>query len=73
MRNMTIGLDLLCVIGLIGTGIHFFKNSLPGESMAWKVLFWIALAAGLGLLLIRSNGDDSWWTGHLRYNVPLPP
>jgi hypothetical protein len=53
MRNMTIGLDLLCLIGLIGTRIHFFKNSLPGELMAWKILFWAALAAGAGLLLIR--------------------
>ena len=69
LRNITIGLDLLCVIGLIGTGIQFFKNSLPGESMAWKVLFWIAVMAGLGLFAIRLNGDASWWTGHLRYYV----
>jgi hypothetical protein len=67
LRNMTIGLDLLCLIGLIGTGIQFFKNSEPGESIAWKVLFWIALVAGLGLFAIRLNGTESWWTGHLRY------
>ena len=73
MRNMTIGLDLLCLIGLIGTGIHFFKNSLPGEAMAWKVLFWIALVAGVGLFAIRLNGDASWWTGHLRYNLLPSP
>jgi len=73
VRNMTIGLDLLCVIGLIGTGIHFFKNSEPGESMPWKILFWIALLAGVGLFAIRLNGDDSAWTGHLMYNVTLPP
>ena len=73
VRNMTIGLDLLCVVALIASGIHFFKNSEQGESTPWKILFWIALVAGLGLFAIRTNGDDSWWTGHIMYNVVLPP
>src|SRR5215510_16587093 len=73
MRNVIIGLDLLCVTGLIATGIQFFKSSLPGESMLWKILFWIALMAGLGLFAIRLNGDDSSWTGHLMFNVTPPP
>jgi hypothetical protein len=34
-----------------------------------EVLFWIALMAGLGLFAIRLNGNASWWTGHLRYDI----
>ncbi|MGZ5912705.1 MAG: hypothetical protein ACXWLB_22730, partial [Reyranella sp.] len=53
------GLDILVVAGLIG-----IANQLP------KPLFWVALVAGLGMLLIRLNGDASWWTGHLVYTLP---
>jgi hypothetical protein len=70
VRNMTIGLDLLCVIGLIGMEIQILKNDLSGQSTAGKVLFWIALLAGFGLFAIRLNGNASWWTGHLTHNFP---
>jgi hypothetical protein len=55
-QMMTIGLDILAVIGLIGLKTQLAKA---------KVLFWIALIAGLGLFAIRLNGDTSWWSGHL--------
>lgn len=69
LRNLTIGLDLLCVIGLIGAGIQLYKNSIPGHSTGSKILFWIALLAGVGLFAIRLHGNESWWTGHLNYNL----
>ena len=31
------------------------------------VLFGVALAAGIGLFLIRLTSDSAWWTGHLFY------
>ncbi len=55
---MEIGIDLLCLAGLIG-----LKRQLAGG----QVLFWIALVAGLGLFGIRMTSDASWWTGHLVY------
>lgn len=29
-----------------------------------KPLFWIALAAGIGLFALRLSSDAGWWTGH---------
>ena len=55
---LSITLDLLAVIGLIGMRAHVVK---------W--LFWVALLAGLSLFAIRLNGDASWWTGHLVYTL----
>jgi hypothetical protein len=54
--DMTI--DVLVIAGLIAA-----RASVP------KPLFWIALAAGVGLLAIRLNGEASWWTGHLVYSL----
>ena len=73
LRNMTIALDLLCVIGLSGTGIQIFKGIPPGQSTAGKVLFWLGFIAGLGLFAIRLNGNASWWTGHLTYECCPSP
>jgi hypothetical protein len=55
-QMLTMGLDLLCLLGVIG-----LRNSIP------KPLFWFALVAGIGLLALRLNGDAGWWTGHLVY------
>jgi hypothetical protein len=33
-------------------------------------LFWVALAAGIGLFALRLS-HDGWWTGHLTYSLPL--
>jgi|HubBroStandDraft_4_1064222.scaffolds.fasta_scaffold190387_2 hypothetical protein len=57
-RFLTMGIDLLCVIGLVGLRKQVAKGD---------VVFWIALAAGIGLFAIRLNGDASWATGHLVY------
>jgi hypothetical protein len=67
----TIGLDVLMVVGLIATQMQIFRT-LPEERRPWvggTVMFLVALIAGLGLLAIRMNGDSSWWTGHLRYEL----
>ena len=73
LRNLTIGLDLLCVIGLIFGGIQIFKDH-ESDWFRGKVLFWMALIAGLGLFLIRlKGGTASWWTGHLNYELSPRP
>jgi hypothetical protein len=56
---LQIALDLGVLVGLIA-----LRAKLPAA------LFWLALAAGVGLFLIRLNGDASWWTGHLLYSLP---
>ena len=50
--------DVLCVVGMFGV-----KSKIPAA------LFWIGLAAGIGILAIRLNGNASWWTGHLTYSL----
>jgi hypothetical protein len=55
---LDIGLDILVVVGLIA-----MRTKVP------KALFWVALAAGVGLFAIRLNSDASWWTGHLIYTL----
>ena len=57
-RLMTISFDILAMIGL-------FRLRAQGASP----LFWIGILAGVGLLLIRLNGPDSWATGHLMYSL----
>jgi hypothetical protein len=54
---MTMSLDALMVIGLFG-----LKRAMP------QLLFWIALAAGIGLFALRLSADG-WWTGHLVYLI----
>lgn len=53
---LTAVLDLLVIAGLVG-----LKLQLPDG----KVLFGIALIAGIGLFAIRLTSDDAWWSGHL--------
>jgi hypothetical protein len=55
---MTMTFDLLMIVGLFG-----LKKSMPVP------LFWIALAAGVGLFALRLS-HDGWWTGHLTYWIP---
>jgi len=59
---LTMGLDLLGLIGLFA-----FKSKI---SKGMMVLFWLAVAAGVGLFAIRLTGDAAWWTGHLVYTLP---
>jgi hypothetical protein len=65
-RNMTIVLDLLCLVGLIGLRIQASRQQ-QAVTTGVNVLFWFALLAGLGLFAIRLNGNASFWTGHIKY------
>ncbi len=58
-QMLTIGLNLLAVIGLYG-----LRESMP------KPLFGAALVAGIGLLALRLISNHGWWTGHLFYSLP---
>jgi hypothetical protein len=58
---LDIGLDIVLLAGLFG---------LKRQAPKLQVLFWVALAAAIGSLLIRVlGGDASWWTGHLVYYI----
>jgi len=54
--EMTI--DALVIAGVIALRSHVRKP-----------LFWLAIAAGIGLFASRLNGDASWWTGHLFHSL----
>lgn len=60
VQVLTMVFDLGLLAGLIG---------MKARAPKLKILFWIALAAGIGLFAIRLNGDASWWTGHLLYRM----
>ena len=66
---LTIGLDALAIVGLFGVRMKLAKERVLPTGEA--VLFWVALAAGFGLFLIRTTSDDAWWTGHLFYDLEL--
>ncbi len=55
---LTMTFDLLMVVGLF-----FYRRAMPAP------LFWIALAAGIGLFALRLS-DHGWWTGHLTFSLP---
>ena len=54
---MTMSLDALMVIGLFG-----IRQKMP------QPVFWLALAAGIGLFALRLS-HEGWWTGHLVYSL----
>ena len=60
MQVLTMALDAMMI-----TGLTAMKSRVP----KLQTLFWVALLAGIGLFLIRLNGDASWWTGHLMYKI----
>jgi hypothetical protein len=47
--------------GLLFAGLFGLKEAMP------KPLFWLALAAGLGLFALRLSSNEGWWTGHFVY------
>jgi uncharacterized membrane protein len=49
--------DFLMVASLIGI-----------RASVSKLLFWIALVAGIGLFAIRLTSETAWWTGHLTWS-----
>ncbi len=71
-RALTIGLDLLCLVSLIGLRIHASRQ-VPPLTFGLNILFWFALLAGLGLFAIRLSSPRSWETGHLKYIWDLSP
>jgi hypothetical protein len=60
VQVLTMGFDLALIAGLIG---------MRSRAPKLRVLFWIALAAGIGLFIIRLTSEASWWTGHLMYQM----
>ena len=59
VQLMTIAADIGMVAGLF---VMRARIATP--------LFWIALAAGVGLFAIRATSDAAWWTGHLMFEIP---
>lgn len=57
---MTMLFDAGMILGIIGMK--------PKEG-GLAALFWVALAAGIGLFAIRFTSDAAWWTGHLMYSL----
>lgn len=69
---LTVLLDLLAMIGLFGLKTRLARDTGPRET-PWtigEVLFWVAFAASLGLIVMRFfNGEAGLWTGHLTYTL----
>jgi hypothetical protein len=65
MQVMSMGFDLLCLIGVIGCWIilspEYRAHTVP------RVLCLVAVIAGIGLWVIRLHSRDSWETGHIIY------
>lgn len=67
---LSIGLDTLCVVGLIGLRMKISRATWQNSPWpARKLLFVVALIAGLGILAIRLDSSQSWWSGHLRFEL----
>src|ERR1043165_245088 len=69
LRNMTIGLDVLCVVALIGLWIRSSRAAPSRVGRGMHFLFLVALLSGLGLFAIRMNGTESFWSGHIKYGL----
>ncbi|MFY9985555.1 MAG: hypothetical protein WAK31_12400 [Chthoniobacterales bacterium] len=65
VQLMTMGFDLLCLVGVIGCWINlspeYRAHAVP------RVLCLVAVVAGIGLWAIRLHSQDSWATGHIVY------
>jgi len=55
---------------LIGLWVQASRAE-PSQADSWlHILCCVGVLAGLGLLAIRFNGrNESWWTGHLNYEL----
>ena len=56
---MTMIFDIFMLVGLI-----------PLRDRVAPALFWTAIVAGAGSLVLRLTSDAAWWTGHLAYVLP---
>jgi hypothetical protein len=59
-RFMTIGFDILCLVGVV-----LYRNRIP------QPVYWGALGAGIGMFVIRMRSPESWATGHWDYSLLL--
>jgi hypothetical protein len=57
---LTMAVDALCIAGLF-----VLKQRLKGVGL----ISYPALAAGLGLFVIRVSSEGAWWTGHLVFTL----
>ncbi len=64
---MDIAIDTLLLVSLVGMRMKapFFQEG-DKRGIA-NLLFYFALAAGIGIFLIRFSSDAAWWTGHRLY------
>ncbi len=70
-RWLTFILDAGMLVGLIGLRSRTLSSLLDDSTRTMAtVLFWVALAAGVGLFAIRLGGDAQWATGHRIYYLP---
>jgi hypothetical protein len=63
--------DLFAFVGIIGLRSQL-AAALPfndPRKSKLGLIFGLAIAAGIGLFLIRFTSDTAWRTGHLFYNV----
>jgi hypothetical protein len=67
-----IAFDAILVAVLVGARVALAQTP-PADGLRMSsALFWVGLAAGLGLFVIRfGGGEESWYTGH-RLFVVLP-
>jgi hypothetical protein len=71
LQVVTMAFDLLAVVGLIGLRVQTARSYPADDAVRTMAaaLFWIALAAGIGLFAIRLSSDAAWWTGHRVYTL----
>lgn len=64
---ITMGLDvaLIAVVVFLRSRLSAQLAETPSRATLAMVLFWCALGAGVGSLLIRFTSKAAWWTGHL--------
>lgn len=67
MHYVSMGLDLvlMAVVFALRFRLTAYLDRNPARATLATVLFWCALGAGIGSLLIRFTSDAAWWTGHL--------
>ncbi|CAG0953968.1 MAG: hypothetical protein F9K19_10345 [Rhizobiaceae bacterium] len=67
MHYASMGLDILLIAVVFALRFRLSEHlgANPSRATFATVLFWCALGAGFGSLLIRFTSESAWWTGHL--------
>ncbi len=63
--SMALDLALVAVVFVLRFRLSGYLGENPSRGTFATILFWCALGAGIGSLLIRFTSDAAWWTGHL--------